>query len=95
MLENAPPPPPERTRERAPKLSWNDKKELEGMEARILEAEEQAEALEVAVHAPDFYKGDAEAVKAALRRLEEAKQEVERLYARWQELERIAGGLGG
>ena len=90
---SAAPPAPSRSRTRTPKLSWSDKKELEGMEARILAAESAVEALDAEVHTPDFYKGDAAVVQTKLRALEEAKREVEQLYARWQHLEQVAAGL--
>jgi ATP-binding cassette subfamily F protein uup len=71
------------------KLSWREQQELEGMEAAILAAEEvvsQREAdVERAATAGHAVLAD------ACRALEEAQREVERLYARWQELETLRG----
>jgi ABC transport system ATP-binding/permease protein len=72
------------------KLSYREQQEWEGIEAAILVAEEavverQAEVEKAATagHA---------ALAVACRALEEAQGEVERLYARWQELEARGGG---
>jgi ATP-binding cassette subfamily F protein uup len=72
---------------KARKLSYREQQEWEQMEAAILAAEEvvvrrQAEAAATAGHV---------ALAAAYRALEEAQQAVERLYARWQELEAKRG----
>jgi ATP-binding cassette subfamily F protein uup len=67
------------------KLSWREQQELEQMESAILAAEEAAgaRAVEVERAATAGHVALAEACRA----LEEAQQAVERLYARWQELE--------
>jgi ATP-binding cassette subfamily F protein uup len=67
------------------KLSWNEQRELEGIEAAILAAEEVASAAEAAVEAAAT-KSHTE-LNAACVAAEKAKAEVERLYARWAELE--------
>jgi ATP-binding cassette subfamily F protein uup len=67
------------------KLTWNEQRELEGIEAAILAAEEAASAAEASVEAAAT-KGHAE-LNAACVASEKAKAEVERLYARWSELE--------
>jgi ATP-binding cassette subfamily F protein uup len=71
------------------KLSYREQQEWEGMEAAILAAEEtvterqaKVEQAAVAGHIP---------LADACRALEEAQQAVERLYARWQELEAKRG----
>ncbi len=77
----APAPAPARPR----KLSWREQQELEGMEAAILAAEEVVGQREAAVE-QSATAGHA-VLADACRALEEAQREVERLYARWQELE--------
>ncbi len=76
-------------RPRPRKLNWHEQRELEGMEAAILAAEEavadrQAEVEQAATS------GHA-ALAEACRALEEAQKTVERLYTRWQELEARRG----
>ncbi len=71
------------------KLSFHEQRELEGMEAAILAAEAEVEACELRVQssatAGHVVFGEACAALAA------AKEAVERLYARWQELEAKKG----
>jgi ATP-binding cassette subfamily F protein uup len=67
------------------KLSYREQQEWEGMEAAILAAEEavRARTAEVERAATSSHVALADACRA----LEDAQQTVERLYARWQELE--------
>ncbi len=71
------------------KLSYREQQEWDGMEAAILAAEEVLAQRQAAVE-----RGAAAghvALAEACRALEEAQQAVERLYARWQELEARRG----
>jgi ATP-binding cassette subfamily F protein uup len=71
------------------KLNWREQQELAGMEAAILAAEEAVRQREAEVERAATA---GHAVLAdACRALELAQQEVDRLYARWQELEALAG----
>ncbi len=74
------------------KLSFKEQRELEGMEGAILEAEERKASLEAALSDPATYQKDSAAVGAMREALERAGAEVERLYARWQELEGMRAG---
>ena len=74
------------------KLSFKEQRELEGMEAAILAAEERKSALEAALGDPATYQKDGGAVAGLKAELEQVTAEVERLYARWQELEGMAAG---
>jgi ATP-binding cassette subfamily F protein uup len=76
------------------KLSFKEQRELEGMEAAILAAEERKAALEAALSDPATYQKAGAGVAAMREELEQVGREVERLYARWQELEGIRGGGG-
>ena len=67
------------------KLNWNEQRELEGMESAILAAEEAVAGREAEVGRAAS--AGHEALAEACHALEEAQQAVERLYARWQELE--------
>ncbi|HSP78750.1 MAG TPA: ABC-F family ATP-binding cassette domain-containing protein, partial [Myxococcaceae bacterium] len=73
------------------KLSYKDQRELDGMEAAIEAAEARKTELEARLVDPSVY---SDGVKAAevQRELEAASAEVDRLYARWQELQDLATG---
>jgi ATP-binding cassette subfamily F protein uup len=82
---------PAATRPRRPgKLSFKEQRELEGMEAAILAAEGRKGALEAALSDPATYQKDGAAVSGLRAELELVTAEVERLYARWQELEALS-----
>ncbi|ACG73045.1 ABC transporter-related protein [Anaeromyxobacter sp. K] len=74
------------------KLSFKEQRELEGMEVAILAAEERKAALEATLADPETYRRDGAAVAGMREELERLAAEVERLYARWQELESFRGG---
>jgi ATP-binding cassette subfamily F protein uup len=74
------------------KLSFKEQRELEGIEAAILAVEERKSALEAALGDPATYQKDGGAVAGMKTELEQVTAEVDRLYARWQELEAIRGG---
>jgi ATP-binding cassette subfamily F protein uup len=83
-------PRPVRTQAAKPrKLSWREQQELDGMESAILGAEEAAAQREAEVERAATAGHDV--LADACRALEEAQREVERLYARWQELEALRG----
>jgi ATP-binding cassette subfamily F protein uup len=69
------------------KLSYKEKEELKGIEEKILAAEQEVEALETSLNDPQIYKERASEVPSLVGALERARAEVDRLYARWQELE--------
>jgi len=71
-------------------LSYREKREWEQMEAAILAAEERMAAAERAAADPAIA-SDAAALHARYTDLEAARVEVERLYARWAELESKTG----
>jgi ATP-binding cassette subfamily F protein uup len=70
----------------ARKLTWSEQREWEGMEAAILGAEENLARCREAAHDPAIATR-ADEVAARWRAAEEAEAEVERLFARWTELE--------
>ncbi|MBI4871354.1 MAG: ABC-F family ATP-binding cassette domain-containing protein [Candidatus Riflebacteria bacterium] len=80
----AAPPPPEPARRSS--MSYKEKQELEGMEARILEAESELERLDREVNSPELAH-DAERLAASWHALEEARAQLDRLWARWSELD--------
>jgi ATP-binding cassette subfamily F protein uup len=82
------PRPPER-KPSARRLSFKEQRELEGIESAILAAEERKSAAESALSDPATYQGGGDRVPALRAEMESAGAEAERLYARWQELERM------
>jgi ATP-binding cassette subfamily F protein uup len=68
------------------KLSYREQQEWEGMESAILAAEQEVAEREAAVEKASTGANHS-ALSEACRALAEAQQAVERLYARWQELE--------
>jgi ABC transport system ATP-binding/permease protein len=71
---------------RSRKLGYQDQREWDAMEPRILEAESQLDAARAAAADPAVAT-DHEALQARLEELAAAQVEVDRLYARWAELE--------
>ncbi|MNX98691.1 ABC transporter ATP-binding protein uup [compost metagenome] len=74
-------------------MSYKETKELEGIEARIEEAEDKVSTLDAALQDPSLYAERGHEVQELLAQAEMAKREVEALYLRWQELEAIRDGL--
>ena len=68
------------------KLSYREQKEWGTIEETILQAEERATACQAAMHDPAIM-SDAAELQARSHALSAAQVEVERLYARWTELE--------
>ncbi|MHA3772771.1 ABC-F family ATP-binding cassette domain-containing protein [Verrucomicrobiota bacterium sgz303538] len=75
--------------EKARKLSYKENKELEGMEAVILEAEDEVARIEGLFAMPDFYTNHGHEAAELEQQLNAAKDGVAKLYARWEELEAI------
>jgi ATP-binding cassette subfamily F protein uup len=68
------------------RLTWNEQRELERMEATILAAETEVESLQTKVVDPKIM-ADHVQLHDAYEKLAAAQHEVERLYARWADLE--------
>ncbi|MCP4645575.1 MAG: ABC-F family ATP-binding cassette domain-containing protein [bacterium] len=92
--EPSPPTPPRVARasrsDGARRLNWHEKRELEGMEHAIQEAEAELERLEELMGEDGFYEGRHEVVRETLDAHAAAKFQVEHLYERWSELDSIA-----
>ena len=74
------------------KLKWKEAKELEAIEMDILHAESEVARIEAIFASPDFYEKRGEQTVRLTQELAVAKVLVERLYARWHELEEIKAG---
>jgi ABC transport system ATP-binding/permease protein len=73
------------------KLRWKEERELEGMEAAILSAENEVARIEALFAEPDFYETHAADYAKFEAELRNARDEVSRLYTRWAELGEVAG----
>jgi ATP-binding cassette subfamily F protein uup len=85
-------PPVEQTPKITPpqrKLSYKEKTDLDGMEQTILVAEKCASDLEAMLNDPAFHATRALEAPAMIARLAEQRAEIERLYARWEELSNL------
>jgi ABC transport system ATP-binding/permease protein len=70
----------------AKRLTWKEQREWDGMEAAILAAEEALERCQDAAHDPAIA-SDAAELASRCRELQQAHDAVDRLYARWAELD--------
>jgi ATP-binding cassette subfamily F protein uup len=85
---SAPAPPP--AARRPGKLSYKEQRELDGMEAAIEAAEAAKATIEAKLQDPGVFSRSAEVARLTAE-LDAATRDVERLYARWQELQSLAG----
>jgi ATP-binding cassette subfamily F protein uup len=74
---------------RTRKLSFKEQRELETMEETILGVEGRVAELETLLNDPAFYITRATEAAGLQQELETGRAEVERLYARWAELEAV------
>ncbi|MEI8247374.1 MAG: ABC-F family ATP-binding cassette domain-containing protein [Lentisphaerota bacterium] len=71
------------------KLKFSEKLELETIEEKILEAEEAVSRIENLFASPDFFEKHGSRSAELHNELNSAKTSLEKLYARWEELEKI------
>jgi len=77
------------------KLTFKEKQDLDGIEDTIHNAELVAAALESQLHDPEFLTTRFTEIQNLIDQLAAAKAEVARLYARWEELERLRAACEG
>jgi ATP-binding cassette subfamily F protein uup len=82
-------PSPREKKNRPRRLSYMEKRELDSMEEAILEAESEVESMETILNDPSYYVDHANEAVELTKKLELAKQNVARLYKRWEELAAI------
>lgn len=75
------------------KLTWKEAKELETIEVKIIEAEEEVIRIESIFSSPEFYEKYATQTNELTHQLEQAKDTVKQLYERWDELEQLKNSL--
>lgn len=80
---------PAKRLEKSRKLSYKETKELESMEATILQAEDEVARLEGVFADPEVYTKQAANISALEAELTAARHHVAKLYKRWEELETI------
>ncbi len=71
------------------KLSFAEARELEGMEAQIQVVDAEITRIEGLFASPDFHRTHATQTNQLVADLAAAKENLARLYARWEELEAI------
>ena len=76
------------------KLKWKEVKELQTIERDILLAEAEVKRIEDLFSAADFYENHGNRTDELTEELTAAKEAVERLYARWHELEELKSKAG-
>jgi ATP-binding cassette subfamily F protein uup len=69
------------------KLSYRERRDLEGLPARIETLEAEQRALGGTIADPDFYKQPGSTIQTAIQRLDEIEREIADLYARWDALD--------
>jgi ATP-binding cassette subfamily F protein uup len=82
----------ERVKIQTTKLTWKEAKELETIEAEIVSTEAEVERIEAIFSSPDFYQKRGEETAGLTEALAAARASVDRLYARWNELEEVRSG---
>jgi ATP-binding cassette subfamily F protein uup len=85
------PPPPKREAigvdRSSKKLSYRERRELEGLPAKIEALEAEQAQLEATIAGTEFYKESAGSIAATLARLDEVRAERDAVYRRWDELD--------
>ncbi len=76
------------------RLTWDEARELEGLEPGILAAEARITEIEGCFAAPDFFSRHGAQARELSAELETLRAEVTRLYARWADIEAILAGQG-
>jgi len=71
------------------KLSFKEARELEGMEAQIHAVDAEIARIEGLFAAPDFHRTHATQTNRLTADLADAREDLAKLYARWEELEAI------
>jgi ATP-binding cassette subfamily F protein uup len=71
------------------KLSFKEARELEAIEGAIAAAEDRVKTLETTLSDPAVFKDRPTEVQALIAALDTARADVERLFARWQELDAV------
>ena len=82
----SPPATPAKPEPRPKRLSYKEQQELDGMEETILATENSVKEMEATLNDPAFFVSRADEAPALVEKLAATKNEVARLYERWEEL---------
>jgi ATP-binding cassette subfamily F protein uup len=82
-----------RIKNKQKKLSYKDAMELTKIEEKIMQAESEVEEIEKIYSSRDFFEKYASQTNELNFKLEQAKEEVKKLYNRWEELENLKNSL--
>jgi ABC transport system ATP-binding/permease protein len=93
LLSAAPEKKETRQKHQTSKLKWKEAKELESIENDILKAESDVARMEAIFASPDFYEKRGEHIVQLTEDLTAARSLVDRLYARWHELEEMRSDM--
>ncbi|WP_226661932.1 ATP-binding cassette domain-containing protein [Microbulbifer aggregans] len=74
---------------KAKKLSYKLQRELDALPALIEQLEQQVEALEAEMAAPEFYQQESGVVQEKLQKLSDTQQQLETAFERWAELDEM------
>jgi ATP-binding cassette subfamily F protein uup len=74
------------------KLTYKERRELEGLPSRIEELENEQTELHARMGDAEFYRQPSDNITATMERLESIKRELELCYDRWQTLESLNYG---
>jgi ABC transport system ATP-binding/permease protein len=80
-------PTPGRRPDAARRLSYNERRELDDLPARIEVLEAEQRALASTIAGPQFYKESAGSIAGTMDRLAEVERELSKLYSRWDVLD--------
>jgi len=69
------------------KLSYMLQRELDQLPAKIEEAETGLRQLEETISDPEFYQNEQSIIDKVLKQVSDAQESLEKLYARWEEIE--------
>jgi ATP-binding cassette subfamily F protein uup len=82
-----------RIKNKQKKLSYKDSIELSQIEDKIMKAESEVEEIELIYSSPDFFEKYSSQTNELNIKLEKAKENVKKLYLRWEELETLKNSL--
>jgi ATP-binding cassette subfamily F protein uup len=78
---------------RPPRLSYKEQRELAALPEKIETLETEQARLHRQMGEAEFYRQPSDRITAAIERLETVKNDLESCYARWESLEKLAGGI--
>ncbi len=76
------------------KLTFKETRELEGMEAQIMEREAEISRIEALFSQPNFHQEHGQRTKELTAQIAAIREELAKLFVRWEELENIRQGSG-